>query len=100
MNKNTNLFLAVAIWLGCMLALYTFFPGVVGAKKQPSHQAPAEAPAPTPAPAQQPAPDGMAAAPRPADVESEGRLWVTRMPAGRALKIDSSIRLTRSGVLL
>jgi len=68
MNKNTNLFLAVAIWLGCMLALYTFFPGVVGAKKQPSHQAPAEAAAPTPAPAPQPAPDGTAAAPRPTDV--------------------------------
>src|SRR5207248_5477504 len=26
MNKNQNLFLAVAIWLACMLALYTFFP--------------------------------------------------------------------------
>src|SRR5437764_282650 len=35
MNKNQNLFLAVAIWLACMLALYTFFPGLVGAKHQP-----------------------------------------------------------------
>ena len=51
MTKNQNLFLAVALWLGCMLVLYTFFPDLLGAKRPPapkSAAAPAEAPSAPP----------------------------------------------------
>ncbi|HUJ25177.1 MAG TPA: membrane protein insertase YidC [Myxococcales bacterium] len=34
-SNNQNLFLAVLLWLGVMLGLYTFFPNLVGAKRPP-----------------------------------------------------------------
>jgi YidC/Oxa1 family membrane protein insertase len=68
-SPNQRLFLAIAIWLACFLALSTLFPDWFGRK-------PAQGTAPSPATAAQPAPPGTTPslpgaatpAPKPADV--------------------------------
>lgn len=73
MNKNNqNTFLAIVLWLGCMLAMYWLFPGVMGAKRSgaPRNGDASSGPLPAvPAPATRP--ETEAAPAPPADVPRE-----------------------------
>jgi len=103
--SNQNLFLAIALWLGCMVALYTFFPEVVGAKRaqsptqktitsaapQPAAPPIASAPGvqPAPAPAAKPGavPRGTSARPPPRVVVFETpRALVAATSEGAAIE--------------
>lgn len=86
-SNNQNMFLAVLLWLGVMLALYTFFPGLVGAKRQPAgvtHPVPPQAqPAGSAAAPSAPATaaPSAAAAPVPGATADVPRGTTTRAPA-------------------
>ena len=90
--SNQNLFLAVALWLACMVGIYTFFPGVIGAKRQPAAQQPAATPSqPPPAPRAAPA-----AAPPETPKAAAGvpRGTTTRAPRRQVTLQTARLRLT------